>query len=320
MSATPESFSREDQFAAAIEQARANEAPQTDNAPEKPESPQPSTPEAEPFEGFNALPETAREHYRQLASERSNFAAERDRYRQEQSALAGRVPGLQRELAQLKKAQAASVPSPAQQRTLDKYEEFKKRFPEDGEAIEERFAAVESRLGDPKLGNRLETIEARLAQWDARLENEAVYAAQEQLTEAHPDWQVIAGMVDASGKAIPAEQQQFHPEFTAWAQALPQWKRDHYQHLMTETRDTDAHAAILSEFKADYAAALEAEEAQGKLPARRQAALDDVSPTGSGGNGLDGTNRGPDGRFQSSREDDYAETVNRFRDSWQKGR
>lgn len=318
MSVPIEQMNREDAFAATIEQARAAEQPQeTAKQPEQ-QTEQETHTEAEPFEGFNALPPQAQEAYRQMQARESTLAAERDRYRRESSALSGRVPGLQRELERLKKAQQSAAPSEAQQRKLERWEEFKQRFPEDAEGLEERFAALESRLVDPKLANRLEQVEARFRELDAREQREAITAAQEQLSAVHPDWQVIAGMVDQSGKAIPVEQQAFHPEFVAWHAALPQWKQDHYMHLLTETRDVEAHAAILSEFKADYEAALEAEENQGRLPAKRRAALDDVSPTGGGGSGLD-ANRDPNtGRFTSSREDDYAETVNRFRDQWQK--
>lgn len=303
--------SEEDQFAAA--QAQDSAPPQ-----EGQQTPPQEAPAAEPFEGFNALPETVRQRWAEADSQRKKYETDLAQARREVSALKGKVPYLERELAGYRKpkpAQAAPASaSKPQQMNAEAWEAYKAQWPEEAKALEQYNARLAAEFGgklDPlsqqqkELAERLERIEQRAHQ----AESESI---QSELEELVPDWQVIAGWVNPDGSEGDG---QWHPEFAAWLDSLPERVRGMHEESLN-SRDSAGIAYVLNSFKRDYLLALQDEQAARPVaPAAhsRVAALRNVTP-GAGANGL--ADR-PNLTGYMSEEDRYAAAVSQYADRWQ---
>jgi hypothetical protein len=285
--------------------------PQEQQAPEQ----QPQQQEAEPFEGFSQLPESARAKFTETWEQAKKFEQELDQQRRQYGALSGRVPALQRELAELKKRTAAA-PSSAQQKPMsaEAWEKFKADFPQDAAAFEQALARQAGELTgklDPLTQelNQLKEWREEVQQQMLEAENEQI---REELTEIVPDWRIIAGFEDADGNDIAPDangRTQMHPEFKAWFDSNPQWMKDAYMAAMN-SRDPESMAGVFGAFKRDYYDALMEEQRSGsqqQQPTQRRR-VPDVMPSATSnalGGGLTGNHR----------EDEFANTVTS--DLWQ---
>jgi hypothetical protein len=119
----------------------------------------------------------------------------------------------------------------------------------------------------------------------------------EALDEAVPDWRIIAGWETADGQSVQVDERDWHPEFQAWLDSMPQRVRAQYDELLG-SRDVDDVTYVLSMFKRDYIDLLEAEAASAPAPQPQVRRNIDVMPSATG-SGL-----GPSGRggFQSPEE------------------
>lgn len=314
-------LSEEDQFAATVAEFGQSEDEQEGQETQAPAAPQPAAAESEPFEGFSQLPETVRSRFTETWEKTKALERDLSDSRRQYGALNGRVPALQRQLTELQKRTAAAPSSAPAQTRAEAWEEFKRNWPEEAKAHEERQAQIAA-----ELGGKLDPIASELKElreWREKVQEQMIEAENEQIreemTELIPDWRVIAGLEDRDGNELELDQNgraQMHPEFKAWVAAHPAWKRDAYV-VALNSRDPSQMAAVFTDFKRDYHDALvEEEAAQQSTPpvqGRRQQALRDVTPTG-GVNGLADRSNAPLGHM--SEEEQYAATVARYADRW----
>lgn len=302
-------LTEEEQFAAANAEAGQSDTQQ---------QAQTTPPEAdEPFEGFNALPPAAQEKFREHLSKADTLAQELAQQRRQYGALAGRLPGLQRQLDEYKRTAAA--PSSAKPQTPAQaaaWDAFKAQFPEDAKAIEERQALLAAEFGgklDPleRQNKELLTRLERIEQQAQAAENAEI---QETLSEHVPDWKILAGWETPDGQE---GDHNWHPEFQAWLDSLPPRVRGNYEEGLG-SRDPSDVVFVMNAFKRDYILALQdEEEAGGYQPtlqqSRRQQALNDVTPSGGGRNLAAQPNRSG---MHVSEEDRYAAAVDQWRDKF----
>lgn len=257
--------------------------------PQEPENqaPAPAVATDEPFEGFSQLPESARAQFTATMEKAQKFEQELAQQRRQYGALSGRVPALQRQLDEYKKRTAAAPSSaPVAQTKAEAWEAYKAMFPDEAKAIEERQAQIAA-----ELGGKLSPLEQRLKEHEEKLtrfEQMAQEAENEQvmgyLDEQVSDWRIIAGWETPDGK--PGDHE-WHPEFQAWLDSMPERKRGQYEELLS-SRDPDDLVSALGDFKRDYYLALLEEESaapQQQTPSPRLAATRDVMPSATG-NGL----------------------------------
>ena len=214
---------------------------------------------------------------------------ERDQYKSQYSGLIGRVPAMQREVETLRQQLARPQTEATQQKvaaSLKKFEEFKARFPEDAEAIQELTDSLKSQLNESTnpLTNKLAQLEARVSEYDAKLRAEAAQREADRLSDEHPNWRRIAGWEDDEGNTVPAQQRKWHPWFTAWKSALPPEIQADYDAKLSQANAT-LIGHVLSHFERDVQAHLQASGQQrpdavggGDVSQRRSDALRDISP------------------------------------------
>jgi len=328
--------SQEDQAAQIIQEARESgmisggaNAPVPDNTQPQTSAGQPQpSPQNDPFDGFSQLDSTIQERLRKLLGDKES---EFSRIQRENATLRGRVdqlPKLQSELQRLRRTaqQTPSVQTDAAlQAELKQWDEHKNRFPDEAQAIEERILAIKRELEGryspltEELGHLREQVDKYAERESAReaVENE------KRLDDMAPGWRRVAGWEDANGNPIANPMQRgWAPEFDSWRNALPPRIREQYNSLIDD-RDVDSIAAIINHFNRDYWIAMQSDMGTGNSAPRavpqapvankRQAALNDVSPTGSGGGGLDGGKFNP---TSLSREDQAANAIAQFQDRW----
>lgn len=250
---------------------------------------------AEPFEGFGALPEAIRQRWIEADKERQKQSEDLAAARRRESALLGKVPTLERELAAMRKnkpAQAAPASSSAAQVSAEAWEAFKAMYPDDAKAVEQRQAQFAAEIGgkltplEQQLKEQAEKIQ-RFEQMAQEAENESIVAT---LDEAVPDWKRIAGWENEDGSEGSRE---WHPEFLAWQESLPTRIRAQYEEALN-SRDPDDIAFVINMFKRDYLLLLQEEESaapqQHQQASPRAAALRDVMPSATG-NSLGSTGR-----------------------------
>lgn len=273
----------EDEFASA---PSSFDSPNEQQQPEQAPAPAAA---AEPFEGFNALPEAVRQRWTESEAQRKQYETDLAQARREASALKGKVPGLERELAKYRKdkpAQAAPASPSGQQVPAEAWEAFKAQFPDEAKAYEQYQARMAAEIGgklsplEQRLQEQAEKLE-RIERMAHEAESEAI---QESLDEHFTDWRVIAGWETQDGQQGDGN---WHPEFQAWLDNLPSKARAQADELLV-SRDPDDIAHVIYNFKRDYLILLQEEEAaapQQPQPRPRLAATRDVMPSNSG-NGL----------------------------------
>lgn len=278
--------------------------------------------EAEPFAGFNDLPEEAKAQWNTFLGRTKNLESELTQLRRQNAALMGRVPALQSEVARLQKSghQPASQTKAADLKAqLKRFEAYKERYPEDAEAIDEYISAATQQLAqtNTQLADKLSQLERRLGTFEGERTVQENRSVQDQLDREHPSWRIIAGWQDADGNAVDPNRADFHPHFKAWKAALPpELQVDFDQKLKSRSAHLIGH--VLDAFERDYQVAVDAsgrgaETASDADPvrSRRAEALRDVSPTGSASSSVP-----VDKPIQSprmSREEEYAATVAMFK-------
>jgi hypothetical protein len=302
-----------EQFMSPAEEEFAS-APSSFEPQEQQQAPEQQAPqqEAPPFEGFEALPEPIRQKWVEAETQRKKFETDLAQARRETSALKGKVPYLERELAALRKnkpAVAAPASSSAAPMSAEAWEKFKADFPQDAAAFEQALARQAGEISgklspiEQQLKEQAERLE-RFEQMAQQAENEQI---QETLDEAVPDWRIIAGWETAEGGQGEGT---WHPEFQAWLDSMPNRVRGQYEEALT-SRDPDDIAYVINSFKRDYMIALSEEGAappqQQQQPTQRRR-VPDVMPSATSnalGGGLTGNHR----------EDEYVNAVTS--DLWQ---
>lgn len=288
-----------EQFMSQAEEEFAS-APSSFEPQQEQNPPEQAQQEQEPFEGFSQLPEAARSKFTETWEQAKRFEQELAQQRRQYGALSGRVPALQRELDALKKRTAAA-PSSASPQTMsaEAWENFKANFPQDAKAIEEALARQAGELTGKltPMEQRLKDHEEKLARFEQMAQEAENAEIQEALSEAVPDWRIIAGWETADGQ--PGDKK-WHPEFLAWLDSMPGRIRAQYDELL-ESRDGDDIAYVLNMFKRDYIDLLNEESASApQRPQIRRTA--DVMPSANG-NALGG------GYTGNAREDEYVAAV-----------
>lgn len=277
----------------------------------------------EPFAGFKELPKDVQDQWNTLLGRSKQLDSEVTQLRRQNGALLGQVPNLQREVQRLSRS---SREAPTQQKAADltaqlqRFKEYKERYPEDAAAIEELIGSTRQELADTKaeLANKVSQIEHRLGSFENERTVQENKGVQDQLDREHPDWRVIAGWVDANGNAVDPNVADYHPHFKAWQSALPaEIQADFADKLKSRSAHLIGH--VFEAFERDYKRAVEATEGRGAETAsdadpvreRRAEALRDVSPTGSASSNTpaDRSLLSP----RNAREEDFAATVAKYR-------
>jgi len=242
-------------------------------------------PKPEPFEGFSKLDPKIQEQINALQKER-------DRYKGDYAAVAGRLPGVQREVETLRAR--LQQPQTTEQKTQtqvdindllksEKWKLYESRYPEDAEGVRSGFQEMMnnlvSRFSDSAnpLNEKVQQIESRLGELDARELKAKGREIMTQLSEKHPEWMKIAGWEDDDGNLIPDDgRRKWHPWFQAWKDSLPTLMQRNYDQ-MTSSMDVQAIDYVLSHFKRDVEAA-QSQQGTDELSQRRAEALRDTSP------------------------------------------
>lgn len=250
-------------------------------------------PKPEPFEGFSKLDPKVQDQWNALARER-------DRYKNDYSAVAGRLPGAQREVESLRARLQQQNPTQRDQiktqAKLDAYfetpawKDHESRFPEEAAAqrgaLQATIDDLTSKVTDSAnpLNQKVQQLESRLGELDAKERIAVARKAMGDLSERHPEWMKIAGWEDDDGNYIPdLARRQWHPWFSAWKESLPTPMQRTYDQLL-DTMDVDSIDYVLSHFKRDVQAAQGEQGQSGQarqgddLAQRRAEALRDTSP------------------------------------------
>jgi hypothetical protein len=308
-----------EQYSSAEEEAFANatgfDAAETAQETET-QAPAPAAATDEPFEGFSQLPESARAKFTETMERAQKFEQELAQQRRQYGALSARVPALQRQFDEYKKRTAAAPSSaPNAQMTAEAWEAYKAAFPDEAKAVAEYQAKMAAEIGgklDP-LASELKELKEWREQVQAQMQEAESEQIQDYLDDVVPDWRIIAGWETPDGKP---GNQEWHPEFQAWLESMPERKRGQYQELLG-SRDPDDIASAIGDFKRDYYLALLEEESaapQQQAQRPRLAATRDVMPSATS-NGL-----GSYGRNDAKSDDERAyleattgELMQRFR-------
>jgi hypothetical protein len=248
-------------------------------------------PKSEPFEGFSDLPEAAQERFRRLTGDL-------ERTRQEYSAVAGRLGPMQNAIDSMR----VRLQQPNQtnaERTAkvdaflnsDKWKNFQARYPEDADGVADALRATAENLrtefnnSSQPLNDKIERLESRLGELDAKERIAHARGVISGLDETHPEWRQIAGWVDNDGNTVSdMAKRVWHPWFTAWKETLPTHVRKGYENVMDHSTDVDSIRYVLDHFKS---AVEQAQRDQGydpnaepadDLTQRREQALRDPSP------------------------------------------
>jgi len=361
----------EDLFAETVEAARAAK-----EAPAAPAEAQPSAPVAEapparttepvrdestgqfrgskpaepppPFEGYDKLDPAAKKW---VDSIRGDHDGLQRKYLRSQNQLREREARLrQAEGRNNRPTQPASAPqprnTPAPATTAadatKAWEAYKKQFPDDAQALEERIAASEAALGRKlteveqrlaridEIEKSLQPIRETAARFQSREQEEAKAEGRGYFDQAAPNWEYLAGWKDEHGNRVPPEEQVFAPDFQAWLDAIEEHSpgvAEMYKGAL-EHHDPAIVAKVWQDFNRDYAEATGAPhpmlqrqnngggESRQRAPAtdpvqqRREAARNDVQPRPAGSPG--GARPGPAPQTYSPRsaeEEAYAAAV-----------
>lgn len=239
-------------------------------------------PAPEPFAGFNDLKPEMQAEFRRMQGER-------DYLKGQHASLIGRVPGLQREVETLRQQLArpqANVTQANVAASLKKFEEYKARFPEDAEAIQELTDNLQSKLANSTnpLTDKVAQLEARVSEYDAKVRGDAAQREADRLSTEHPDWRRIAGWEDDQGNYIAdPKARQWHPWFTSWKSQLPAEIQADYDAKLSQPNSV-LIGHVLSHFERDVkqhmAASGDSPPAAGAtdVSQRRSDALRDISP------------------------------------------
>lgn len=311
-----------EQYSSPEEEAFANatgfDAAETAQEPET-QAPAPAAATDEPFEGFSQLPESARTEFTKTWEKAQKFEQELAQQRRQYGALSGRVPALQRQLDEYKKRTAAAPSSaPEAQTKAEAWEAYKAAFPDEAKAVEEYQARMTAELGGKlnPLEQRLKEHEEKLSRFEQMAQEAESEQIQEHLDEVVPDWRIIAGWETPDGKP---GNQEWHPEFQAWLESMPERKRGQYQELLG-SRDPDDIASAIGDFKRDYYLALLEEESAAppqQASRTRLAATRDVMPSATG-SGLSSYGRNT---AQSHEEREWVEaTTGDYMNRWRSAR
>ena len=267
-----------------------------------------SPPEAELFEGFAALPDSAKQAFHDLQ-------ARLDRASGDRKAAIDRVAPLQRQLAQLQRDIEARKGAPAQQRAehiAEKWAKHKENYPEDAEAIEDLLRGFQDDLANKALQPLVAEI-AQLRQFrDEVMQDRAaqrIERAQSSLDDMASNWRQIAGWVDDKGNDVAPEERKFHPEFERWVESKPVGAQARIRRDL-EDSDPEVVGDVFARFNSEYFGPQVTSNAApaDSAAARRAAALTDVTP-GATRTGFRG-NAKPTFRQQvKTPEDEYAEQM-----------
>ena len=191
---------------------------------------------------------------------------EKEQLNNNYNSLMGQVPAMRREVQNLRNQLAK--PQTAEQQTkvhasLDKFEAFKARYPEDAEGVPTtcRFHPArchgKTRPPTPELTEKVAQLQDKVSEYERERQIAAAQREADRLAEDHPEWKVIAGWEDDNGNPVPTEKQTWHPWFTAWMSGLHPDVRANYDHLLKQP-----NAALLSHvfthFKRDAQAQVDA--------------------------------------------------------------
>lgn len=234
----------------------------------------------EPFAGFNDLKPEQQAYFRSLAGER-------DQYKSNYAGLLGKVPTLQRELEALRRS-SAQPQTQAREASiaakLEKFEQYKQRFPEDAEAIEEALSAIRAEVNQTKpLAETVAQLQARLEGYERERAVGQTAQHVDQLNREHPAWRRIAGWEDDAGNPVPKESQKWHPWFSAWKSNLPpEIQQDYDTKLSQPNAVLIGH--VLNHFERDVQVVLaqngqtQSDSPGTNVTQQRTEALKDVSP------------------------------------------
>lgn len=233
-------------------------------------------PKPEPFEGFSSLPEAAQQQFNRLIGERNQF-------KNQYASILGQQTQIRRELDNLKRQQQAPQTPKQQQevaKSLKKFEDFKQRYPEDAEAIQEMIDSVRNEFSQPTQGllQEVERLKGTVEGFQAEKQRMHAERVQDQLSREHPSWRQIAGWEDEQGNPIEGNRE-WHPWFTAWKNGLPpEIAADYDQKLGSVNATLIGH--VLNHFERDVQSILDnsGQQQTDEQPSRRDEQLRDISP------------------------------------------
>lgn len=244
-------------------------------------------PKPEPFEGFKDLDPKIQSQFKRLLGEKeqalNNF-----------NSLQGQVPAMRREVQnlrnQLSKPQTVETKDKVQA-SLDKFEAFKARYPEDAEGVQQLVDTIRQEVADklatqdPKLTDEVAQLRDKVSEYDRERQSQAAQREADRLSDEHPAWRQIAGWEDDDGNVVPDEpgKRQWHPWFTAWKKGLPPSVQTAYDRLLAEA-SADSIGHVLSHFERDAQTVMDTsgqetpDVAEGDVAQRRAEQLRDISP------------------------------------------
>lgn len=243
----------------------------------------------EPFDGFKDLKPEQQAAYKRLLGENEQI-------KNSHNALMNRVPAMQREVENLRKQLSKPQTAETQdkvQASLDKFEAFKARYPEDAEGVlqlvENIRQEVQDKLAhqDPTLTDEVAQLKSKLSEYERERTSQAAQREADRLSDEHPAWRQIAGWEDDDGNYVPDEpgKRQWHPWFTAWKKGLPSSVQTAYDRLLAEA-SADSIGHVLSHFERDAQTVMDSSgqtqsdvaEPEDDVSQRRADALRDTSP------------------------------------------
>ena len=243
-------------------------------------------PKPEPFDGFKDLDPKVQSQFKRLLGEKEQAL---NNY----NALTGRIPAMQREVqnlrAQLSKPQTAEAKDKVQA-SLEKFDAFAARYPEDAEGVKQLVDAVRQEVQDkltqpaPELTEKVAQLEDKLSEYDRKEQARAAQREADRLSDEHPAWRQIAGWEDDNGEPVPETKRQWHPWFSAWKKGLPPSVQKAYDHLLEEA-SADSIGHVLTHFERDAQTVMDSSgqtqsdvSDTGDVAQRRAEQLRDISP------------------------------------------
>ena len=243
-------------------------------------------PKPDPFAGFSELDPKVQKEFKRLLGEKEQL---NNNY----NSLMGQVPAMRREVQNLRNQLAK--PQTAEQQTkvqasLDKFEAFKARYPEDAEGVQQLVDSIRQEVTaklapPPELTEKVAQLQDKVSEYERERQIAAAQREADRLAEDHPEWKVIAGWEDDNGNPVPTEKQTWHPWFTAWMSGLHPDVRANYDHLLKQP-NAALLSHVFSQFKRDVQAQVDASgqqqadasDEQLDATQRRSDALRDISP------------------------------------------
>lgn len=250
-----------------------------------PESKKPDPENAEPFEGFNALPEAQRKSVLAAIEERERKAAEKEetakQYEQRWRAQHGQLAPIQQQAARLleENRRLQEAVSKGQRPDTDKLEALKARFretyPEDAEALEAFLTPVYESVQRSREEN--DRLKQELGSVVQQVTTQRELGA---LSDAHPDWKEHVPYVDGWIKLLDPVERELAEQWRASQSA-----QDNIRLLNMYKRDRQLAQLLLAQQQAAPAAGKQ-ETRKPRVdvdpsPRNRQSAVSSPNGTGS---------------------------------------